>query len=532
MTANSCWSIFSKTVVSFHKFASIALAGSLAFAGQNASAQSAVQPNIILIVADDLGYGDIEPYGQTRIRTPALSRLAASGTLFTNFYAGSPTCAPSRCTLMTGRNSGSCPIRTNYKGQLPGAELILPERLQSAGYVTGIFGKWALGSANTPTSSQAQGFDYSFGYQDQLEAHQSYPQSLWASGGHLFTQQFPASGAELGAVQLGGAVYAPDLILEQSLAFMREEHSKPYFLYFATTVPHANNENENQGKLEVSDLGIYENLNWTLPNRQYASLVTRLDNHVGQLWAAALADTSRPTILIFTADNGPHGIAGVDINFFKSTGGLRDRKASLYEGGIRVPMIVWSNEAEPSVEDRPGYFPDLNATILAQAGLAIPAEVSGIDLLNREPGNGDDHSLYFEYHTSGGGQWAVRTGRWKSVSNELSGIGSRILGYVLRLGMGRADWDPGVELYDLVADPDETTDVAAQHPQIVARHEAIAADQHVRPGLSEEFEMFRRRESIDKFTLISFGGAATLLAVALASLEWRRRRRNRNLAAA
>ena len=495
--------------------------------GQPARAAAAVHPNIILIVADDLGYGDLGPYGQHRIMTPTIDRMAASGTMFTNFYAGSPACAPSRCTLLTGKNGGSCPIRTNFHATLPGDEVTLGERMQAAGYTTAIFGKWGQGNANTPRDSLHQGFAYSFGYQDQLSAHLSYPGFLWASGGQAFTGSIPRSGAPLRRIDVNGA-YAPDLIHDQAMAFINNAPAEPFFLYYATTIPHANNEEEGDGILESPDLGPYADRDWTLPNRTYAALITRLDDHIREIWEAAQTDTIRPTVIIVTADNGPHGIAGVDIGFFDSTGGLRGSKYSLHEGGIRVPLIVWSNAPNvpvpaAKVDDRPTYFPDLTATTLALAGVAIPAELSGIDILATDRTDDPERPLYWEFHAKAHGGWAVRTGPWKTVSSEMSDGWERLLSRILRLDLVGRGTPAEPQLYNLATDPGETVDLAGEHPEIVARHLAIAREQHVSPRVADALDMFRRREGINKYHLMRFGAAVAALVVLLAFVPIRRR---------
>jgi arylsulfatase A-like enzyme len=482
------------------------------------------RPNIIMIVADDLGYGDLEQYGQTKIRTPTLGAMAQQGVRFTNFYAGSPACAPSRCTLMTGQNGGTCAIRTNFEVTLPATDVTIAERLKSTGYTTAIFGKWGLGDANTPLSSQAQGFDYSFGYQNQLDAHHSFPDYFWSSYGRATAHGVPSRNDNLRRVKMNGA-YAPDVILREALEFMRQPQDEPYFLYYATTIPHANNEDEGVGKLEVPDLGQYRDRPWTLANRQYAALVSRLDDHVRQIWEAAQASPDRPTIIIVTADNGPHGMGGVDVGFFRSTAGLKGRKYSLNEGGIRVPMIVWGN-GKTGIDNRPSYFPDLTASTLALAGLPVPQEVDGEDLFSPASYGGEDRALYWEVHTPGGGQWAVRKGAWKTVSTELSGAWSQLFGRMIRLGASRTDMGDSPKLYNLEEDPAETTDLSAKHPDILAEHVEFARVSHRAPTLKGEFEMFRRREDLDKFSILAFGGVvASVFGLGVILLIWKRRRR-------
>src|SRR6185369_7948580 len=291
--------------------------------------------NIILILADDLGFGDLGCYGQKLIKTPNLDQLAAEGIRFTQVYASAPVCAPSRASLMTGLHQGHAYIRGNNdsNGQrvsLRPQDTAIAQVLKSAGYRTGIIGKWGLGEPDTDGIPNKKGFDYFFGYLNQNLAHNYYPDYLWRNSEK---------------VQLRGKSYSPDLFGKEALDFIRRESKNPFFLYLAYTLPHANNElNRKSGNgMEIPSDEPYSNEKWTQPNKNFAAMVTKLDHQVGEI--VALLKTLKlddNTILIFSGDNGPQGTDEGNYNagFFNSTGGLRGLKRSLYEGGIREPMII------------------------------------------------------------------------------------------------------------------------------------------------------------------------------------------------
>ena len=304
------------------------------------------KPNIILIVADDLGYGDLGCYGQTKIKTPNIDRLAAEGVRFTDFYAGSTVCAPSRCALMTGLHTGHAYIRGNAAVALRPQDVTIAELLKKAGYHTGLIGKWGLGNENTTGMPQNQGFDEFGGYLDQTHAHDYYTDHLW--------RYDPTLGfSRMALIENDNdkkALYTHDLFETAALNIMKMNqpsplnHYRPFFLCFAFTIPHANNEEGRRSGngMQVPSDAPYSNESWPQVEKNKAAMITRLDATVGKildkLQELKLDDN---TIVLFTSDNGPHKEGGVDPNFFQSSGPLRGIKRDLYEGGIRLPFIAW-----------------------------------------------------------------------------------------------------------------------------------------------------------------------------------------------
>ena len=455
-------------------------------------------PNIVVVMADDLGLAELGCTGNERIATPNIDRLRAGGMLFESAYSGSTVCAPSRCTLLTGRHTGTAQIRDNgetpnftgdpgipgteeisgwtappmpdgwwggQRGLEPGTETIATA-LKRRGYATYMAGKWGLGGPRLGSMPSDHGFDGFIGYLCQRNAHNFYPRYLVEDGDKLLLE-----GNDRG---LTGKQYSTDLLIDRSLAFIRDHADQPFFLYYATPVPHL--------ALQVPDdslasyAGRWEETPYLggrgyLPNETpratYAAMVTRFDRNVGkildQLEAQGLVED---TIFVVTSDNGStFGIGGYDPSFFNGTGGLRGHKCNLYEGGIRVPMVVaWPARIAAGVTDSTLVANwDLMPTILSVAGVETEAEMDGIDFSPVLLGTGEaparDH-LYWEFH-AGGGLQAVRQGRWKGVRN----------------GVHR-DADLPVELYDLEVDPTETTDVALDHPEIAAGILQIMRTEH------------------------------------------------------
>ena len=416
-------------------------------------------PNIIYILADDLGYGDLGCYGQKRIKTPNLDRMAAEGVRFTDHYAGSTVCAPSRCVLMTGLHTGHALIRGNARLPLREADVTVAELMKAAGYATACIGKWGLGEAGSTGVPNKQGFDYCFGYLNQRHAHNYYPEFLWKN-----ERKFPLEGNKLSKpdpVGAGRSVrrtrYSHDLFTAEAIAFIRRSKSKPFFLYLPYTIPHANNEAGKEG-MEVPSLGGYAGRQWPAPQKGHAAMISRMDADVGRLLAVlkelGLDDN---TIVMFSSDNGPHGEGGADPKFFGSSGPLRGMKRDLYEGGVRVPMIArWPGRIKPgSRAAHVSAFWDVLPTCCELAGIEAPAGIDGISfaptLLGR-PGEQAEHEfLYWEFHERGGKQ-AVRFGRWKGVRVNVA-----------------ADRNSPIELYDLKADPGENNNVAAGHGDLVKK---------------------------------------------------------------
>lgn len=425
----------------------------------------APRPNIVFILADDLGYGDLGCYGQKQIRTPHLDRMASQGVRFTNFYAGSTVCAPSRCVLMTGHNTGRCSIRGNGQMNLPADQITVAEMLHQAGYATGLFGKWGLGAAETEGSPLQQGFDEYFGYLDQQHAHNYYPTFLMHNDQRVKLPNVVQDERESGAgVATERVQYSADLIADHALEFIDRNHEKPFFLYFAATLPHANNEAGQRG-MEIPDFGPYADLDWPEPQKGLAAMISRLDSDVGRvLDRLAQHGIDDRTIVMFSSDNGPHSEGGNDPEFFNSNGPLRGKKRSLADGGIRVPMIVrWPGVAPTgTVADHVGYFGDLFATSAELSGANAP---SGLDSISFAPSIRGDESaqkpheyLYWEFYERGSAQ-AARFGDWKAIAEPMG--------------------SDAIEVYDLRTDVGEEHDIASTHPEIAQRAKEIFARAHV-----------------------------------------------------
>jgi arylsulfatase A-like enzyme len=416
-------------------------------------------PNIVLMLGDDLGYGDLGVYGQGRIATPNLDRLAAEGMRFTECYAGSTVCAPSRCCLMTGRNTGHARVRGNGLVPLRPEDVTVAEVLKAAGYATGLFGKWGLGEAETTGYPTRQGFDEFFGYVNQVHAHNYYPDFLWKGENKL-----PLAGNVEGprpGIAAERAQYAPDLITAQALDFIERHKEGPFFLYYASILPHANNERGNaEGNgMEVPSDAPYSDRPWPQTQKNHAAMIGHLDADVGKLLdRLRTLGIERETIVLFSSDNGPHKEGGADPAFFTSAGPLRGFKRAMYEGGIRVPMIVrWPGKvAAGTVNDQVWAFWDMLPTLAELGGGSAPDGLDGLSMVpallgskasGRPPMSHD--FLYWEFH-EGGFKQAVRMGDWKAVRLRPEGP---------------------IELYNLKTDVGETQDVAAAQPDVVARIE-------------------------------------------------------------
>jgi len=445
--------------------AGVAAVGCAAPLARAQAAPPAPHPNIVFVLADDLGYGDLGCYGQKLIATPNLDRLAAQGMRFTQFYAGSPVCAPSRNVLLTGQHTGHTLIRGNAKISLRPQDVTVAEVLKEAGYATGAFGKWGVGEEHSTGTPNKKGFDDFYGYVDQTMAHNYYPTFLVRNETRVpLPNVVPHEGPYGQGVATRKVVYSDDPIETELLAFVDRNRDHPFFLYFPSTLPHANDEAKDKG-MEIPSLGRYADRDWPAPEKAKAAMITRLDDDVGRLLAKLdqLGLTDR-TIFIFTSDNGPHAEGGVDPAFFHSSGPLRGIKRDVYEGGIRVPLIVrWPGHvAAGAVSDHIAYFGDFMATAAAIAGVKPP---DGLDstsflptLLGQSSKQAQDPYLYWEFYEGRSSQ-AVRLGDWKGV----------------RIPMLTGE----IELYDLRTDIGERHDVAAAHPDIVARIRQIMDEAHV-----------------------------------------------------
>jgi arylsulfatase A-like enzyme len=411
-------------------------------------------PNIVFIMADDLGYGDLGCYGQKVLKTPNIDRLAREGTRFTNFYAGSTVCAPSRCVLMTGLHTGHCYIRGNGNASLRPDDVTVAKILHNAGYRTGLVGKWGLGSENSTGIPTRQGFDFFFGYLDQTHAHNYFPTFLYRNDRRIaLPNVVPAEGKKGQGVATERLQYSPDLMTREALQFIERNRLQPFFLYWACTLPHANNEAGKKG-MEIPDVGRFRNENWPEAEKGFAAMVDHLDKDVGQLLDRLKAlGLEKDTIVCFTSDNGPHREGGHDPSFFHSSGGLRGIKRALYEGGIRVPFLVrWPGHVPAGRTcDATGWFADFLPTAADLAGAKSPSGIDGVSLLPVFTGKSQaaprPAPLYWEFYEQGFAQ-AVRDGRWKAIRKPK---GDRL------------------ELYDLAADPAEKHNVADKHPEVAAR---------------------------------------------------------------
>lgn len=432
--------------------------GLAATAGRAAGAP----PNVIVILADDLGYGDISCYGQQRIKTPNIDRLAQEGMRFTDFYAGCTVCAPSRCVLMTGYHMGHCYVRGNA-GQkdrsiqiLRDQDVTVAEVLKKAGYATALCGKWGLGEEGSIGVPNRQGFDYFFGYLNQHHAHNYYPAYLFQND-----ERYPLKNVVPGEGEFGRGVasekveYSADLITAEALKWVEQHKDGPFFLYYAPTLPHANNEGGKEG-MEVPDLGDYAKTDWPPQQKAHAAMISRLDADVGKLLALlSKLDIEEKTLVFFSSDNGPHREGGNDPDFNNSNGPLRGIKRDLTEGGIRVPFIArWPGHIKAgTTSDFVGGFQDLMPTLadLAGASADVPKDTDGLSILPTLVGqsaNQQQHDyLYWAFYERGGAQ-AARAGRWKVIQQPLKST---------------------VRLYDLQSDLGEERDVAAEHPQIVKK---------------------------------------------------------------
>jgi len=424
--------------------------------------ESAGKLNIVFILADDLGYGDLGCYGQKQIQTPSIDRLAAEGMRFTDHYAGTTVCAPSRCSLMTGLHTGHTYIRGNSEvkpmGQLPlpADTVTLPKVLRQAGYTTALIGKWGLGGPDSTGTPNQQGFDYFFGYLCQRHAHNYYPEFLFRNDQRVpLKNKVPGDRLDGAGVATEKVEYSYDLMEQEALQFVEENRKGPFFLYFAVTLPHANDEGGKNG-MEVPDYGPYVDKDWPEPDKGRAAMITRLDRGVGRLMQKIKdLGLDEKTLVFFASDNGPHREGGANPEFFHSSGPLRGIKRDLYEGGIRVPLIArWPGRIKTGVvTDHVSAFWDFLPTLAELAGAECPANTDGLSLrpiLLGKPDQQKEHEfLYWEFH-EGGSKQAVRLGRWKAVRLKPAGK---------------------LELYDLQTDLGEKNNIADRHPDVVAKME-------------------------------------------------------------
>lgn len=450
-------------------------------------------PNIILIMADDLGYGDVGAYGQKKINTPALDELAKEGTVFTQFYSGSAVCAPSRAVLMTGKHTGHTAIRDNKErrpiGQhpLPDSSTTVAEVLQQAGYRTAAMGKWGLGPPHSEGSPNNQGFDTFYGYLGQRRAHHYYPEFLFYNGervplpGNKVEEEEDSPGS---SHPIKKGTYSHSAIADSALAFIRRNQNQPFFLYLPFTIPHVDiaapdeawepylDENGNSIFPETPyDGSNYGYVPVDQPNAGYAAMVSQMDHDVGRIKSLVKElGLAEDTIILFTSDNGPTWII-YDLEVFDSNGGFRGHKRDLYEGGIRVPMIAWGPGRIPANErsDVVWAMWDFLPTLAEYAGAATPDNIDGISFVPTLSGNSGTQELhnhlYWEIYGPHPGQ-AVRKGRWKAVR--------------------KPPFDGEIELYDLMSDPAEQHDLSGFYPNVTSRMDSLMSTSRTKSELFPE----------------------------------------------
>lgn len=424
------------------------------------------RPNLIWIMADDLGYGEVGCYGGQVIQTPQLDRMAAEGLRFTQFYAGATVCAPSRSVLMTGQHHGHTRVRGNAGAKNPLAQALRAEDvtvarvLKDAGYATALIGKWGLGDQGEAECGlpRKQGFDHFFGYLNQQHAHNHFPDFLWHNEQRI---RLPNKIHPIGTTGAGYAtealLFADDLFADAALRYVGLHQDQPFFLYWSMVIPHANNERRGALKdgAHVPDYGPYALRDWPDPDKGHAAMITRLDSYVGRLLERlrqlGLAEN---TLVIFTSDNGPHNESNHDLTRFQPSGPFSGIKRSLTDGGIRVPAIAWWPGRVPAgaTSDHVGYFGDWFATAAELAQATPPPDLDSLSLaptLLGRSGQQTHEFLYWEFHERGFTQAALYQGRWKGI----------------RKGQGGSP----LAVYDLHRDPAEKTDVAAEQAEIAGR---------------------------------------------------------------
>jgi arylsulfatase len=451
----------------------LAILGLILLGGGAAHTQAERKPNIIFILADDLGYGELGCYGQKKILTPRLDRMAAEGIRFTNAYSGNAVCAPSRCCLMTGLHPGHAWVRDNrtfgVEGQtpLPASTITVAKLLQAAGYATGAMGKWGLGGPGTEGDPNKQGFDLFYGFNCQGHAHNHYPIYLWKNDQRVALQNDGT---------YKGRNFSHDLFEKEALAFVEANQARPFFLFLPFTVPHVSIQVPEDSMEPYKDWeekpywGEKGYLPHPRPRAGHAAMITRMDRSVGRILdLVAKLGLDDNTIVMFSSDNGSiDGAGGHDLAFFQGNGPLRGQKGQLYEGGIRVPFIArWPGKIKPgSTSDAPIAFWDVLPTLCEVARVGRPEAIDGASFASTLLGGAapSREFLYWEF-PSYGGQQAVRMGKWKGIRTDL------------------AKGPSPIQLYDLDADLGETKNVAAENRDVVAKIEKIMAESHRRSEL-------------------------------------------------
>jgi len=438
---------------------------------------SQTKTNVVFILADDLGYGDLGSYGQKLIKTPNIDRLAANGIRFTQFYAGTSVCAPSRASLMTGQHTGHTPIRGNYEIKperqlpLPDSTFTIAELFKNAGYTTGLFGKWGLGFPGSSGAPNNQGFDQFYGFNCQRQSHNFFPSHLWENTNRITLKNTLTQQED----------YAPEFIQKKAMQFLTNNRDKPFLLFLTYTLPHAGLQlpagdpvfesykkkfNESPQPIATTWNGVgYQPQAY--PKAAYAAMVSKLDQYVGEV-VKKLKDLGleKNTLIVFTSDNGPHREGGNQPEFFNSSGGFRGVKRDLYEGGIREPMIIsWPAQIKKGAESNHiGAFWDFMPTFADLLKQEQPQNIDGISILptlTAKVKQAQHASLYWEFHEDGGRQ-AVRMGNWKGV----------------RLNV-KKDKNAALQLFDLSKDPQETKDLSSAYPDVVKEMSNIMRNSRV-----------------------------------------------------
>ncbi len=446
---------------------------------QQQKADTPMPPNIIYILVDDLGYGDLGCYGQKILKTPNIDQLAAEGMMFMQHYAGSTVCGPSRASLLTGKHTGHTSVRGNQPpGQLLASEEVtIPEALKSAGYTTGIIGKWGVGHPPPPNDPALNGFDHAYGYINMWHAHNFYPEFLYLNGekkslaGNETDRSFdyPKTMPEGTGVAKRKLTYALDEFQDDALSFIEANRDTTFFLYLALNAPHANNEAGNYlgDGMEVPSYGQYAERDWPNPEKGFAAMIELIDGMVGEV-VSKLQETGidEKTLVVFTSDNGPHQEGGHKADFFDSNGPLRGKKRDLYEGGIRMPMLArWPGKiGAGSSTDHISAFWDVLPTFCDLAQTSTPKGIDGksfLPTLLGQAGQEAHEYLYWEFYEAGGKQ-AIRKGDWKLV----------------KLNLKDPEKVVETELYQMTTDSSEIRNVAGKHLGKVEELEALLQEAH------------------------------------------------------
>ena len=432
--------------------------------------RKATKPNIIYVLVDDMGYGDPSCFGQKKLKTPNLDKMAATGLRLTNHYAGSTVCAPSRCVLMTGLHTGHCTVRSNGNEMLRRNDMTVAQVLKQGGYSTGCIGKWGVGRPGLNDPNE-HGFDYFYGYVCMNHAHNCYPEFIIRNGekiplGNVLQEKWRKKDIYEGAGVAEKKVdFVPHLCQKEVIQFIDKNKDKPFFLYYALNIPHANNEGGGKG-MEVPSYGEFAGMDWPDSEKGFAAMISHIDGYVKEIFDKLKdAGLDKNTLVMFTSDNGPHQEGGHQMEFFDSNGNLRGKKRDLYEGGVRVPTIAhWPGVINPGAEsDHVSAFQDMMPTFAELAGVDCP-KTDGISMAPTLLGKGEQREhghLFWEFY-EGGGKKAVLKGKWKGI----------------RLNTFKKPDGP-IELYDITVDISEQKNVASEHSDIVADMARIMKEEHV-----------------------------------------------------